>query len=157
MEYGKIISGAESVKCNTFEFPRYVSIVFADEQPTGYLPVEKVLPKPEVPAGKWLAFNYTDTGTALRKEYFLVDEGKSAYERKRVYVTADLIEALMDEGVWESAKAWIVDNDILDLVLATKEFDENNQNFQAGKSALQAQLGWSDEEVEEFLDRCAKD
>lgn len=157
MEYGKIISGAKSVKCNTFEFPRYVSIVFADEQPTGYLPVEKVLPKPEVPAGKWLAFNYTDTGTALRKEYFLVNAGESAYERTRIFETADLIEALMDEGVWESAKAWIVDNDILDLVLATKEFDENNQNFQAGKSALQAQLGWSDEEVEEFLDRCAKD
>lgn len=155
MEYGKIISGAKSVKCNIFEFPRYVSIVFADEQPTGYLLVEKVLPKPEVPAGKWLAFTYTDTGTALRKEYFLVNEGESAYERKRVYVTADLVEALMEEGYWEAARAWIVEQGLLDLVLATKEFDEDNEHFAAGRAALQEELDLTDEQVEELLDRAS--
>ena len=56
-------------------------------------------------------------------------------------------------GYWDAARAWIVKQGLLDLVLATKEFDEDNQNFQAGKSALQEQLGWSDEEVEELLNR----
>ena len=46
---------------------------------------------------------------------------------------------------------------MLDLVLATKEFDETNENFQAGKAALQAALGWTDEEVEELLAKCVKE
>ena len=120
--------------------------------------------KPDIPEGKRLVYVYSiDEDGDCVKTYLVLNEGEAlpadvpTAPPRRVFETADLIEALMDEGVWESAKAWIVDKDILDLVLATKEFDENNQNFQAGKSALQAQLGWSDEEVEEFLDRCAKD
>ena len=75
----------------------------------------------------------------------------------RVFVTADLVEALMAEGIWEDARAWIVKQGMLDLVLATKEFDEGNKNFRAGRAALQAALGWTDEEVEALLAKCVKD
>lgn len=75
----------------------------------------------------------------------------------RVFVTADLVEALMEEGAWEKARKWIVEHGILDLVLATKEFNENNENFKAGREALQRELEWTDEQVEELLARCVKE
>lgn len=122
----------------------------------GYLPLSPDWPV-DPPQGK----HYERTGTIERNgaggyrwAYRLVDDPPPP---PRVYVTADLVEALMEEGVWETARAWIVERGLLDLVLATKEFDENNQNFQAGKEALQTALGWTDAEVEELLARCVKE
>ena len=87
-------------------------------------------------------------------EYVLVDDPPPP---PRVFVTADLVEARMAEGIWPDVRAWIETQGLLDLVLATKEFDENNENFQAGKTALQTALGWMDEEVEELLAKCVKE
>lgn len=95
-----------------------------------------------------------DADTYYFWEYVLVDDPPPP---PRVFVTADLVEALMAEGVWEQARAWIVEQGMLDLVLATKEFDEENENFKAGKAALQTALGWTDEEVEELLAKCVKE
>ena len=95
-----------------------------------------------------------DGAGGYRWQYRLVDDPPPP---PRVFVTADLVEALMEEGVWETARSWIVEQGLLDLVLATKEFDETNENFQAGKAALQTALGWTDAEVEELLARCVKE
>ena len=75
----------------------------------------------------------------------------------RVFVTADLVEALMEEGIYQQVRDWIVEQGMLDLVLATKEFDETNENFQAGRAALQTALGWTDAEVEKLLAQCVKE
>lgn len=122
----------------------------------GYKPLSPDWPV-DPPEGK----HYERTGTiepdgadGYRWAYRLVDDPPPP---PRVFETADLVEALMEEGVWETARAWIVEQGMLDLVLATKEFDENNQNFQAGKAALQAELGWTDAEVEELLAKCVKE
>ena len=122
----------------------------------GYLPLSPNYPV-DPPQGK----HYERTGKieadgadGYRWQYVLVDDPPPP---PRVFETADLVEALMEEGVWEQARAWIVEQGMLDLVLATKEFDENNQNFQAGKAALQTALGWTDAEVEELLARCVKE
>lgn len=74
----------------------------------------------------------------------------------RIFVTADIIEVLMEEGYWEAARAWIVEQGLLDLVLATKEFDETNANFVAGRAALQQALGLTDAQIEELLARAAE-
>lgn len=122
----------------------------------GYLPLSPDWPV-DPPEGK----HYERTGTiepdgadGYRWVYTLVDDPPPP---PRVFETADLVEALMAEGVWETARAWIVEQGMLDLVLATKEFDETNANFQAGKAALQTALGWTDEEVEELLAKCVKE
>ena len=122
----------------------------------GYLPLSPDWPV-DPPEGK----HYERTGTiepngadGYRWAYRLVDDPPPP---PRVFETADLVEALMEEGVWETARAWIVDQGLLDLVLATKEFDETNANFQAGRAALQTALGWTDAEVEELLARCVKE
>ena len=122
----------------------------------GYLPLSPDYPV-DPPQGK----HYERTGTiepdgagGYRWVYRLVDDPPPP---PRVFETADLVEALMEEGVWDTARAWIVEQGMLDLVLATKEFDEENANFQAGKEALQTALGWTDEEVEELLAKCVKE
>ena len=122
----------------------------------GYLPLSPDWPV-DPPEGK----HYERTGTiepdgadGYRWAYRLVDDPPPP---PRVFETADLVEALMEEGVWEQARAWIVEQGLLDLVLATKEFDEENANFQAGKEALQSALGWTDAEVEELLAKCVKE
>ena len=122
----------------------------------GYLPLSPDWPV-DPPEGKH--YERTDKieadGTdGYRWTYRLVDNPPAP---PRVFVTADLVEALMAEDVWEQARAWIVKRGLLDLVLATKEFDENNENFKAGKAALQTALGWTDEEVEELLSKCVKE
>lgn len=122
----------------------------------GYLPLSPDWPV-DPPQGK----HYERTGTiepdgadGYRWQYRLVDDPPPP---PRVFETADLVEALMEEGVWETARSWIVEQGMLDLVLVTKEFDETNANFQAGKAALQAALGWTDEEMEELLAKCVKE
>lgn len=95
-----------------------------------------------------------DGADGYRWQYRLVDDPPPP---PRVFETADLVEALMEEGVWETARSWIVEQGLLDLVLATKEFDEENANFAAGRAALQTALGWTDAEVEELLAKCVKE
>ena len=120
----------------------------------GYYRIGPENPLPPAEEGKhWEFDRYVVENGLTVKKYKLVDDPPAP---PRVFETADLVEALMEEGVWEAARAWIVERGILDLVLATKEFDESNQNFQAGKAALQQALGWTDEEVEELLERCKK-
>ena len=74
----------------------------------------------------------------------------------RTFQTAGLVKVLMEEGYWEAVRAWIVEHGLLDLVLATKEFDETNANFVAGRAALQEALGLTDEQIEELLARAAE-
>lgn len=122
----------------------------------GYLPLSPDYPV-DPPQGK----HYERTGKieangadGYRWTYILVDDPPPP---PRVFVTADLVEALEEEGLWERAKAWIVEHGKLDLVYTTAEFDENNANFLAGKEALQTALGWTDEQVEELLAKCVKE
>lgn len=122
----------------------------------GYLPLSPDWPV-DPPEGKH--YQRTDKiepdgADGYRWVYRLVDDPPPP---PRVFETADLVEALMEEGVWDTARAWIVKEGMLDLVLATKEFDETNANFQAGRAALQEALGWTDEEVEELLAKCVKE
>ena len=122
----------------------------------GYLPLSPDRPV-DPPQGKH--YERTDKIEAngadgYRWTYRLVDDPPPPL---RVFVTADLVEALMAEGIWTDVRSWIETQGLLDLVLATKEFDENNENFKAGKAALQSALGWTDAEVEELLAQCVKE
>ena len=69
----------------------------------------------------------------------------------RVFATADVIEALMGAGVWPQCRAWIEAQGMLDMVLATKEFREDDPNFTNARDALKTALGWTDEQVEAVL------
>ena len=69
----------------------------------------------------------------------------------KVYSTSDLIYALMARGVYERCREWIAEQGFLDLVLATKEFTADLENFETIKQGLQQLLGWTDAQVAELL------
>lgn len=127
-----------------------------DYAAVGYLPLSPDWPVDPAPDGKH--FERTGKierdGDGYKWVYALVDNPPPP---PRVFVTADLVEALMAEGIWTDVRSWIETQGLLDLVLATKEFDENNENFKSGRAALQAALGWTDAEVEELLAKCVKE
>ena len=127
----------------------------ADYAAAGYKPLSDNDPGLHEQGKHWeRTGKIADADTYYFWEYVLVDDPPPP---PRVFETADLVEALMEEGVWAQARAWIVEQGMLDLVLVTKEFDETNENFAAGRAALQQALGWTDEEVEELLARCVKE
>lgn len=109
----------------------------------------------EPPQGKhWKFERFAVEDNLVVAKFAAVDDPPAP---PRVFVTADLVEALLAEGIWEQVRAWIVERGLLDLVLVTKEFEETNENFAAGRAALQEALGWTDEEVEELLAKCVKE
>lgn len=123
----------------------------------GYLPLSPDYPVDPAPDGQhWECTDKieADGADGYRWTYRLVDDPPPP---PRVFVTADLVEALMAEGIYQQVHDWVVEQGFLDLVLATKEFDEMNANFAAGRAALQEALGWTDEEVEELLAKCVKE
>jgi len=142
---------------NAFHFNGrdYLHPTAEDYHAAGFIDVLNNPAPSDAPQGQHYEFrSYEVADGAIRRTYALVDDPPPP---PRVFVTADLVEALMAEGIYQQVRDWIVEQGMLDLVLATKEFDENNANFQAGKTALQSALGWTDAEVEELLAKCVKE
>ena len=156
MKYGKLKNGKVEYAGRAIRLDDGSVVVNpkeADLLAAGYLPVVDERPETDdahvaVPTG------WEESEGSIRRTYEIRERPPRP---PRVFVTADLVEALMAEGIWEQARAWIVDQGMLDLVLATKEFTEDNKNFRSGRAALQTALGWTDAEVEELLARCVKE
>lgn len=72
----------------------------------------------------------------------------------RTFSKMKCVVALKREGVWDQVKAWIVAADLYDEYLAAQDFREDDPYFVAGKTALQEQLGWTDEKVAAILAEC---
>lgn len=75
----------------------------------------------------------------------------------RTFSKMKCVVALKSVGVWAQVKEWIIAQDLYDEYLAAQDFREDNPYFLAGKAALQAALGWTDEQVEELLAQCLAD
>lgn len=65
-----------------------------------------------------------------------------------------VVSALTQAGVWPQVKAWIEQAGLYDLYLAAQDFGEDNAWFAQGRAALQAELGWTDAQVEALLEEC---
>ena len=72
----------------------------------------------------------------------------------RIFSKMKVVAALTQAGVWPQVKAWIEERGLYDLYLAAQEFREDDPDFAAGKAALKAQLGWTDEKVAAILAEC---
>jgi hypothetical protein len=151
-EYVRFLDGGTSATMRNSEWPKYVELTRSETPPgEGWWPVEKVLPKPVVPAGDELAYSYTVRNGTAYKEYTLASRMNRTFSKLRV------ISALMAANVWPQVKAFIEQSGLYDLYLAAQDFAEGNQFFEQGKAALQAELGWTDEQVEAILAASVKE
>lgn len=75
----------------------------------------------------------------------------------RTFSKRKCVVALKSIGVWSQVKEWIIAQDLYDEYLAAQDFREDNPHFVQGRAALQAALGWSDEQVEAVLAQCVAD
>lgn len=91
---------------------------------------------------------WTEQAKAIVPKWKLVADAPPS---PKTYVTADVIEALMKAGVWPQVRAFIEEQGMLDMVLATKEFRADDPNFTGPRDALKEQLGWTDEQVAAVL------
>ena len=75
----------------------------------------------------------------------------------RTYATADVIEQLMIEGVWPQVRQWLDQQGMTDMVLATKEFRDDDPNYTTARDAAMDLFGWDMAKVEEILARAHGD
>ena len=69
----------------------------------------------------------------------------------RTFSKLRIVAALIDAGVWAQAKELIEQAGLYDLFLAAQDFAEDNEFFEYGRSALQTELGMTDEQVDAIL------
>lgn len=108
---------------------------------------------PAAPAGyRYLPVGWKEKEKSIVRAWKLVSTARPKPKpKKRTFVTADVIEGLMKAGVWPQVRAYIESEGMLDMVLATKSFREDDPNFTEPRDALKAALGWTDEQVEAVL------
>ncbi len=99
------------------------------------------------------------SGTVVAKAEVISEPGigmntQTALVNARTFSKMKCVVALMSVGVWPQVKAWLEANNLYDLYLAAQNFREDDAYFLQGKAALQALLGWTDEQVETLLAQC---
>ena len=72
----------------------------------------------------------------------------------RTFSKMKCVVALKAAGAWDQVKAWVIAANLYDEYLAAQDFKEDDPYFLQGKSAIQAQLGWTDAQVDELLAKC---
>ena len=120
----------------------------------GFKPVRPDAPPPAEEGHYVRPTGYDEDETTIWRTYEQVPLPPAP---PRVFSTADVIEGLMQAGVWPQVRTFIDSRGMIDMVLATKEFSEDDPNFTGPRDELKAALGWTDEQVEALLARCVKE
>ena len=109
-------------------------------------------PAPTPPDGKVVRFDgYAVVSGWITPQYSFVDAQPPP---PRTFSKLRIVAALTTAGVWDSVKQLLIERGLYDLFLAAQDFREDDPDFAAGKAALKAQLGWTDEKVEAILAAC---
>lgn len=70
------------------------------------------------------------------------------------YSKLKAIKRALELGVWGMIKAKLEELGFYDLFLAAQYFDGSDPDFKNGIEMVKNLLGWSDEQVEDFLSHC---
>lgn len=109
----------------------------------------KAIVPPMPPEGKIVGkTTYKVEGNVVVAEYEYEDAPPPP---PRTFSKLRIVAALISAGVWEQVKGIIEGAGLYDLFLAAQDFSEGNEFFDNGKTVLQQQLGWTDEQVEDVL------
>lgn len=152
MKYGKLKNGSVEYAGKVIRLDDGAVVVApkeADLLAAHYLPV--VDEKPETDDAHYAApTGWEERDGAIRRTYEVREKPPRP---PRTFSTADVIEGLMKAGVWPQVRAFVESQGMLDMVLATKSFSEDDPNFTGPRDALKAELGWTDAQVEKLLAR----
>ena len=69
----------------------------------------------------------------------------------RTFSKMKVIVALMEMGIWLTARDYIVSANLYDLFLAAQDFKEDDKYFKEGLESLKAKLNLTDEQIEQVL------
>lgn len=70
------------------------------------------------------------------------------------YSKLKAIKRAIELGVWGMIKAKLEEIGVYDLFLAAQYFDGSDPDFKNGIAMVKNLLGWSDEQIEDFLSYC---
>ena len=73
---------------------------------------------------------------------------------ERVFSKLKCVRKAMVLDVWEAVKQYLIDNNFYDLFLMAQDFRGTDPDFKRGIKAVKTLLGWTDEQVEDFLSDC---
>ena len=157
MEFVRIKSGATVAKMADREYPLFVEIKFSDSQPESFLPVEKILPKPEPGENEELCYTYTNLGDRLTKEYFLAPKGTSFAPHK--FSKLSIYLAITKLNAWAKVQSWL-DSKTIDGVNGwiafqlAQEISEDHPLFAPLAQEAKDLLGLNDGKFDEMLNDC---
>lgn len=152
MKYGKLKNGKVEYAGKAIRLDDGSVVVApkeADLLAANYLPV--VDEKPETDARHYAApTGWEERDGAIRRTYEIREKPPRP---PRTFSKLRIVAALTKAGVWAQVKSYIEQAGLYDLYLAAQDFAEDNEYFTQGKSQLQTALGWTDEQVEEILEK----
>lgn len=155
--YGRIKVDRSTVEFDIAAMGDVYEQVSREECPDGFKPVERVLPYPDVPDGKKIAFSVTDVGDKLTKEGFVVDERRSF--RPRRFSKLKIYGAVAKIGAWDAVRSWLEGKTVDGIngwtaFQLAQDVSEDHPMFSPLASEAKAMLRLTDEQFDELLDSC---
>lgn len=152
-EFGKVKSQMQDFTCTVYNFQKYIELVKAEECPEGFMPIMKVLPKPEPKPSEILWFRYRIENGTLVKEYF-------CRPAPRIISKFKLYMTLQPLGLYEMLEDFLKETTTPEGINAFKayeianELSEENPIFFNMLSQVSEALGVDKEQTEEILNNC---
>ena len=150
LHYAKFVNGQLTYAPSTLTTPRGDLIV--NPKRLSYLQAGyKTLidEPPAAPRGKSAALSrYEETADTITAIYKLVP----CAESPRTFSKLRLVAALDAQGLWQSFRDWMVEEEYYDLFLAAQDFREDHPSFVEVRAAAQLRFHLTDEQVAAILD-----
>ena len=138
---------------NWMEFSEIIYNDGSQECPEGFLPVRKVLPRPEPTGSQMLAWTYTPVNGEMVKEYYL----ERRYSVYKLILALKNIEVEVD-GETTSALApaieWVKSHGLYEEFVTIGEIRDDDEDLMGAIAALGAEFGLSDGDVAAILEEC---
>jgi len=150
LHYAKFVNGQLTYAPSAITTPRGDLIV--NPKRLSYLQAgyKQLIDEPPVaPRGKSAALSrYEETADTITAIYKLVP----CAESPRTFSKLRLVAALDAQGLWQSFRDWMVEQEYYDLFLAAQDFREDHPSFTEVRAAAQSRFNLTDEQIAALLD-----
>ena len=135
---------------NWMEFSEIIYNDGSQECPDGFLPVRKVLPRPEPTGSQMLAWTYTPDNGEMRKDYFIAHR-YSVYKLVVALKSIDVVVGGMTTNALNPAIEWVKARGLYEELMTIGEIWDDDEDLMGAIAALGQEFGLSDEDVAAIL------